>query len=262
MTGTTRPDAERQGRGTRTRWLRLSGLAGVLGAVLWTLGDILLIGSNAPSADYPLIFDTHADRIDTVKAAQMISADETRLAAGALVANIGIVFYLAGSWHLFRALLPAGRWWARTVFVLFLCGNAWAPLGHAGYYYLGMTYKTLLAAPDESHKAILDLADQFHQVLQIAWYLAIVTLGLALVGLAVRIALGETAWPRWFALLANPLSLLAIGTSIAWIAPEPVGTWLNGAAFNLGLLVIYTITTILLWNGGRLGRGEVAMARR
>jgi hypothetical protein len=85
-----------------------------------------------------------------------------------------------------------------------LCGNAWAPLGHAGYYYLGVVYKTLLETPPEARHALLDLGAHFHRVLQIAWYTPIVTLGLALLGLGVAIALEHTAWPRWFALLANP----------------------------------------------------------
>jgi hypothetical protein len=229
------------------RWLRLTGIAGVIGALLWTLGDVLIVGADAPATDYPLIFDTYADRVDTAKAAVMLPSSEVRLAAGALVANVGIVFYLAGSWHLFRGMLPAGRRWAWPVFVLLICGNAWAPLGHAGYYYLGMVYKTLLDTPPDAHEALLDLGAQFHRVLQIAFYLPIVTLGLALLGLGVGIALGRTAWPRWFALVANPVSLVAIGTALAIIAPQPVETWIGGAAFNLGLLVVYLTSTILLW---------------
>ena len=236
---------------TSFRWLRLAGSAGVIGAILWTLGDVLLIGAKAQVADYPLVLETYADRVDTDKAAMMLPSSQARLAAGALIANVGIVFYLAGSWHLFRGLLPAGRLWAWPVFVLLLCGNAWAPLGHAGYYYLGMVYKTLAATPAESHAAILELGARFHHVLLIAWYLPIVTLALALLGLSVRVALGRTAWPRWFALVANPVSLLAIGTAIAFVSPEPVATWLGGAAFNLGLLVLYLLSTLLLWKGGR-----------
>lgn len=33
--------------------------------------------------------------------------------------------------------------------------------------------------------------------------------------------------------------------------PEPAHTWLDGAAFNLGWLVVYAVSTALLWNGGR-----------
>lgn len=231
------------------RWLRLAGIAGIVRAILWTLGDALIIGAKANTADYPLIFGTYADRVETDMAAMMLPSSEARLAAGALVADVGIVFYLAGSWHLFRGLLPAGRAWAWPVFVLLICGNAWSPLGHAGFYYVGMVYKTLLATPTEAHAVLLDLGKDFHDVLRIAWLLPIVTLGLALLGLGIAIALGRTAWPRWFTLVANPVSLVAIGIGIAFVSPEPVATWLDGAAFNLGWLVVYLVSSVLLWNG-------------
>lgn len=233
--------------GASLTWLRLAGIAGIIGAILWTLGDALILGGKAEPADYPLLFQTYADRVETDMAARMISSSQARLAAGALVADVGVVFYLAGSWHLFRGLLPAGRRAAWAVFVLLLCGNAWSPLGHAGFYYVGMAYKTLLAAPPEAYAALLDLGAQFHDLLTITWLLPVATLGMALLGLAILVALGRTAYPRWFALIANPVSLVGIGTVIAFASPEPISTWLNGAAFNLGWLVVYVLSTILLW---------------
>lgn len=241
---------------TSLQWLRLAGIAGVIGAILWTLGDALIIGAKADAGGYPLLLKTYADRIETDMAAMMLPSSEARLAAGALVADVGVVFYLAGSWHLFQGLLPAGRVWAWPVFALLVCGNAWSPLGHAGFYYLGMAYKTLLVTPADAHPALLELAAHFHEVLLIAWLLPVVTLGLALLGLCIAIALGTTAWPRWFALIANPVSLVAIGMGIAFAAPEPVATWLGGAAFNLGWLVVYALSTVLLWRGERLCRAR------
>ena len=233
-----------------THWFRITGLAGMIGAAMWILGDILLIGANANTAEYPLIFDFYADQIDTPKAAMMVSSSPARLGAGVLVANIGIVFYLAGSWHFFHGLLPAGRRGARIIGGLLICGSAWAPLGHAVYYYLGMTYKTLLVTPAAAHPALLDLAADFRLILQIAWSMPIITLGMAFLGVGLHIASGDTRWPRWFAIFANPLTLVGLGTLIAIVSPEPLRTWLNGAAFNLGLLVIYTMSTILLWRSG------------
>lgn len=232
---------------------RAAGIAGVVGAILWTLGDALIVGGKATAAGYPLLFQTYAHRIEPKLAAAMVSSSQARLAAGALVADVGIVFYLAGSWHLFRGLLPAGSKWAWPIFALLICGNAWSPLGHAAFYYLGMTYKTVLVTPPAAHQALLDLAARFHDMLLVAWLLPIVTLGLALLGLGVTIARGRTAWPRWFALIANPVSLVLIGMAIPFLTPEPIRTWLGGAAFNLGWLIVYLFSTVLLWNGARSG---------
>lgn len=231
--------------------IRLSGISGIVGAVFWTLGDALIIGAKAAPADFPLVLQTYADRIAFEGMPMMLPSSEARLAAGVLVADVGIVFYLAACWHLLQGLRPAGRWWAWPAFALFVAGNAWSPLGHAGFYYVGMAYKTILVTPVEAHSALLDLGARFHDVLTIAWLLPIVTLGIALLLLGLAIALGRTAWPRWFALVANPVSLVGIGMLIAFVSPEPVRTWLEGAAFNLGFFVVYALSTALLWNGGR-----------
>lgn len=231
--------------------LRAAGIAGVIGAIFWTLGDGLIVGVKAAAEDYRLLFQTYANQIKPELAAVTVPASQARLAAGALVADVGIVFYLVGSWHLFRGLLPAGGKWAWPIFVLLICGNAWSPLGHAAFYYLGMAYKTVLVTPPEAHQAVLDLAVHFQDLLLIAWLIPIVTLGLALLGLGITIALGQTAWPRWFALIANPVSLVAIGVAIPLALPEPLQTWLAGAVFNIGWFVIYLTSSVLLWNGGR-----------
>jgi hypothetical protein len=236
----------------RSWQVRLSGMAGILGAILWTLGDALIIGAQAAGGELSPALSSHAGQIHLDIAVMMLSSSEPRLAAGALVADVGIVFYLAGCWHLLQGLLPAGRLWAWPCFALLVCGNAWSPLGHAGFYYLGMVYKTLAQAPADAQAALLELSDQFHRVLTIAWLLAVVTLGLALLLLGAVIARGRSAWPRWFALVANPLSLVVIGTVIARVLPEPSHTWLLGAGFNLGWLVVYALSTALLWNANRV----------
>ncbi|MBA4752661.1 MAG: hypothetical protein H2055_10615 [Sphingopyxis sp.] len=231
--------------------LRLCGIAGVIGAILWIIGDALIIGAKASQDDYPLILKTYSDRIQFDGVALMLPSSEARLAAGALVADVGIVFYLAGCWHLLEGLRPAQGGWRWPAFALLVAGNAWSPLGHAGFYYVGMVYKTILETPTAAHDALLDLGQHFHNVLVIAWLMPIVTLGLALLLLGIVIALGRTSWPRWFALIANPISLIAVGMLIARVLPEPAQTALDGAVFNLGWLVVYGLSTVLLWNGRR-----------
>ncbi len=228
-------------------WMRLTGLAGIIGALLWIAGDALIIGGKAQPSDYPLLLKTYADRIGFGALDMMLPLSEPRLAAGALIANIGIVFYLAASWHLFRALCPAGPRLAWAVFILLICGNAWSPLGHAAFYFVGMVYKTLLEVPDAAHGALLALGDHFHRVLMIAWLLPVVTLALALLLLAIAIARGGTLYPRWLALLFNPVSFLAVGVGLPYLLPAPLRTVFEGAAFNIGWLFVYGLSTALLW---------------
>jgi hypothetical protein len=235
-------------RVTAQTMIRLSGLAGIVGALFWIMGDALIIGAHASASDYPLLLKAYASHIHFDALDRMLPSSERRLAAGALVADVGIVFYLAGSWHIYAGLRRAGMWSAWPVFALLIAGNAWSPLGHAGFYYVGMVYKTILATPPDAHAALLVLADQFRQVLTFAWILPIATLGLALLLLSVAVARGKSDYPRWAFLVFNPLSFLTIGAGIPFVLPEPAHTWLAGAGFNIGWLVLYGLSTFLLWN--------------
>jgi len=232
-------------------WLRLAGIAGIIGSLFWIAGDALIIGAKAQPSDYPLLLQTYADRIGFGALDMMLPSSEPRLAAGALIANVGIVFYLAGSWHLFRALRPAGPKLAWATFILLICGNAWSPLGHAAFYYVGMVYKTVLEVPEAAHGALLALADHFHRVLLIAWLLPVVALALALVLMTIAIARGGTLYPRWVAFLFNPIAFLAIGAGIPHLLPQPLHTWLEGAGFNIGWLFVYGLSTALLWRDAK-----------
>lgn len=46
------------------RKLRLTGIAGIIGAICWTIGDAAIVGENAQPRDYPLLLIRYADRID------------------------------------------------------------------------------------------------------------------------------------------------------------------------------------------------------
>lgn len=229
--------------------LRLAGIAGIAGAIGWTIGDALIIGAKASAGDYPLLLTTYAGRIPFHGLPLMLPSSEPRLAAGALIADFAIPLYLAGSWHLYQGARGAGRWWAFAILALLMAGNAWSPLGHAAFYFVGMTYKAILAVPASAHGALLELGARFNHVLIVAWLLPIVTLGVALLLLGIAIALGRTAWPRWMAAVVNPVSLVVIGM-VSNLLPEPLRTWLDGAAFNIGWLAVYLLSTVLLWNGG------------
>lgn len=236
--------------------IRVSGLAGVAGAVCWTLGDALIVGGHATIADYPLLMRDYAGRIAFGALAETLSSSERRLAFGALVANVAIPLYLLGSWHFYRGILPGGKILAAIVFALLICGNAWSPLGHAAFYFIAMVYKTVMLAPEAAHGALLDLGTQFHRVLTIAWLLPVMTLALAMLLLAVAVARGGTYYPRWAAAVLNPVSLMAIGVGLPYAMPEPLKTWLHGAGINIGWLFAYAFSTALLWTAPMSRRAD------
>jgi hypothetical protein len=231
----------------RSNIIRLTGLAGILGAICWTIGDMAIVGENAAAADYPLLMQKYADRISFHGLAQTLPASEARLAFGALIADLSIPLYLIGSWHLYRAVRNS-NWLAKLLFALLICGNAYSPLGHAAFYFVAMIYKTMLLVPESAHGALLELGERFHHVLLIAWSAAVCCLAAALTILAALIAKGRTVYPRRAALLLNPMTLIAIGHMLPRLLPAPLSTWLIGAGINIGWLIVYSFSTLYLWN--------------
>ena len=227
--------------------VRLAGIAGILGAICWTIGDMLIVGEQAVPTDYALLMVHYADQIDFGGLAYMLPASEARLAWGALIAALTIPLYLAGSWHLYQAARPAGRAVSWAIFTLLVCGNAYSPLAHASFYFVGMVYKTILVVPTAAHAPLLALGRDFTRVLHISYIAAVAGLVLGLGLLALMTALGRTAHPRWVAIVVNPVSLLLIGHLTPYLTPQPLRMWLGGAAINIGWLVAYGITTTCAW---------------
>ncbi|MGN6117903.1 MAG: DUF6796 family protein [Nitrobacter sp.] len=231
---------------TSVRIIRLAGFAGLLGAVGWIVGDALIVGGHATPADFPLLMKDYAGRIAFGALAETLPSSEPRLAAGALIAYATIPLYLIGSWHFYRGAKPAGLM-AGLMFALLVCGNAWSPLGDAAFYFIGMLYKTVPLVPASGHAALLDLGNQFHRVLMIAWILPVATLALGMIALAGTIALGRTHYPRWTATLLNPVTMIAVGMALPYALPQPLRTWLHGAGINIGWLFAYGASIIVLW---------------
>lgn len=218
----------------------------MVGAILWSIGDMLLVGGTANPADYPLLSDTYAPRISFGALPLMLGLSEHRLSIGALLNNPAIPLYLAGSWHLYCGARPAGRMLSLSVLILLICGNAWSPLGHAGFYYVGRVYQMILIAPPDAHAVLLTLGDEFNRMLLIAWLLPVLTLGCGRLLLCAAILTGKSDYPRWSALFINPAIPLLIAVAGSTL-PAPLGPWLYAAVLNVAFLMIYASSTALLW---------------
>jgi hypothetical protein len=214
---------------------------------------MLLVGENARPEDFPLLLGRYASQIDFGGLSFMLPASEPRLAAGALVAALTASLYLAGAWHLFQVAHPAGGRWSAAVFGLLVFGFANAPLGHAGFYFVGMAYKTILAVPESAHPALLALGNRFSHVLLIAYVAAVGGIVLGLTLLAILAALGRTLWPRWMALVVNPVALALIGNAVPLLTPQPVCTWLGGAGISIGTLALFGLSLRMTRRRGRPG---------
>lgn len=226
--------------------LRLAGLAGVLAAVAWIVGDMLLVGHLANAADYPWLA-AHAEQVDARMALHLLGVPVSQLAAGALWAVFSMPLYLCGGWHLWRGLRGSGRLWSMPAVALIFLGYALSPLPHAAFYFVGATWQAVAAADPAAQQQLLTLAAGFHRVLEWTWYPAVACQLLGLLWFSAAVARGGGSYPRWFALTANPvvLGLLAIGGPL--LLGGSASHALGAAAFNVIWLLVYLQSLALLW---------------
>jgi hypothetical protein len=236
------------------RMLRATGLAGIVAAIAWTLGDALLLGARANPGDYPIL-TTYAGasglKAQVVQAGiQFFSSSPYRLAAGALVAVLTTPLYLAATWHIYQALKPAGKWPSFGPLLLLGIGYVYAPFVHGSFYYIAEMVKLLPELEPPAQAAVLETATRATAVLFGTYFiLAAVTIA-GFIWMIVTVARGRSRYPRWVA-IANPIVMIVIGSLLSRILPPPSSIWLDGAGLNLGMLLFMTLSTTLLWREPR-----------
>ncbi|MFB7916919.1 DUF6796 family protein [Streptomyces sp. NPDC056061] len=227
--------------GTAGGRVGLAGIAGILASIAWLAGDILLLGKPVVSADlHPVLGDY--DGMSAVSLAAMLPASTARLAWGALLGVLTGPLYLVACRHLYQGLRPAGRLLALPPFWLLTSGFAIAPFVHGSFFYWGLAARAIDASGDRS-AALAALPGDMADVLFTAYAALMVCWVLGSVWMAVCVLRGGAALPRW-AWFVNPLICLPVGGLVAMLMP---GTALQGAQLSIGNLLLFTLSTIVLW---------------
>ncbi|MFI4970568.1 MAG: DUF6796 family protein [Lysobacterales bacterium] len=210
---------------------RLSGLAGLAGALLFFAGDMLFYGYFGPGRGFA------AGMLATVQ-----QASPERLVVGGLLGPVAACMCIVGFWHVYRNVRPdaatAGRVMFAAFFVLMVAGSAihtlWASNGFALKYCAGQgpPCADLLTAI----RSYWSLADTLGEI---PGYIGALLL-------AALVLLGKTWYPRWTT-IANPAVLIAV-SSFASSAPSPVGAILVGGSINLSIATFFAVSTVTTWN--------------
>jgi hypothetical protein len=222
--------------------LRLSALAGLLSAICWAIGDILIVGFKANPEAYPAIMNTPL-LPDKEFAALMVAGSTGRLAAGALAAVFSIPLMLLALYHIYKLMESCGRRFAKCAAAALFLGFAWSPMAHAAFFYFGETVKTALAVDPASAERVFAMAKSFSDMLYIVYFPAVGMTALGWVLASIAMLRKKTKFPRWFGLItpfpASIFCLLAVP-----LLPEVLSTPLAGAGFNLGGMIFYTASCV------------------
>ena len=231
---------------TERKLLVLTGLGGLVGALAYATGDVLMHGLSADLGDFPAVA-AYADMIDDM--VPMLALSETRLFAGSLSVLYLAPLYLAGVWHVYLALRPAGRRTALPPFLLLFWLYTMSPLVHGMFYGLGESLFALNEVVVEAQPRIAELYRR--QTVALIVVYAPVLLA-ALVGwgwVSVAIARGRTLYPRWMAVL-NPIAFLFLFLYLGSSIPGSLGLGVRAASTNLGGVIFFSVSTWILWKRG------------
>jgi len=201
------------------RRLRFTGVAGILGACVMVAGDMFYYYQLDP---------------DQSREVTMRNVADWRWLAGGAAAPVAAWLYALGSWHMFMTLRPAGKWLARCAFVSFAAVMIFCGVFHAAFAAMGT------AGNMPRVHAYLNL------LLQIVYVPAAIWTTLFIFAVLFR----PTRYPRWIVLITPTLFYLiedALVTRLPGIPRALIGGGFN----NLILLLFFTVSTVLVWKGGR-----------
>jgi uncharacterized protein DUF6796 len=214
-----------------TRMHRLTGLCGVLGALLFFVGDMLFYGHLGSG-------DTFAAGMRSTVAV----ASRTRLFAGGLVGPPAACLCIAGFWHVRHNVKRSAGKLREILFFAFgalmVAGSAvhtlWTAKGLALKYCLdeGPACSALLGAIEDYWRLAYDIG-------AVPGYLGAVLL-------LVLVLAGRTRYPKW-TVLANPAALGLLSGLLRRL-PAPFGAILVGGSTNLTIAAFFLVSLLTTWS--------------
>lgn len=217
-------------------------ISGIFASICWIIGDILLVGFTPAPELYPLLSETYASNLDVDLATLMLSGSTNRLMWGALIAVFSMPFYL---YSIFSVAQLLKRKFMMPVFILLLIGYSYMPLGHAGFFYVGEIYKTILATDVVAHARLLETAGGFVKILSITWMASIGITAIGWLVFGIFVWQGKTVLKR-SAILLNPILLTLIFVIISKLLPSPAGDYIGCAIFNEANLVFFVVLLVVV----------------
>lgn len=213
-----------------TTWaLRLFGISGILGSILFIFGDLLY--HHIPgSRDNP-----------TVKMSKM---PEARLLNAGMLGLIGCWLYTLASIHIFIAFRPVGEIFAFILALIFAAVMICYGVSHTAYFAIATGAKTA-----DRLGADVELGGKLGKVFfQRMVYITYIPVTISSLMMIYGIATGTSMYPRWM-VACLPIVIYLLRSPVTRILKGHTKELVNDSYDNIVLFVFYVLSTFLLWNG-------------
>jgi hypothetical protein len=224
--------------------LRITGLLALVGALLYAVGDVLLLASKASFENYPRLKPFSKLLSD---AERMVVLPPNRMIWGALLGVFATPLVLAGFWQVYQGLHGADENLVLVTGLLFAVASIIGAFVHGTFYYMGEYVQALNKVEDGSQAVIAEMIARHRKVLIITYAPLLVLIIIASVLFSILVASGKTSFPVWMAAI-NPVSMTIAWLIIKRMLPQFVRDGTEGAGFNIAYLAFFAFTTITLWN--------------
>ena len=226
-----------------TTVLRTSGLLAALGALVYVIGDALLLASKASLADS---FNLQAHPKLLSGAEKMVVLPWRRLIGGGLLGVFATLLVLPGFWLIFQGLVPAGLWLALPPVLFFVCASVIGAFVHGSFIYLGEYVQALNQVGAESQPVVARMLTHHRTIMAITYGFVAVCILVASIWYSTLVALGKTMFPAWMAVI-NPITVILAWLLLKRILPTRVRDVTEGAGFNIGYVVFFISITVAIW---------------
>lgn len=224
--------------------LRITGLLAVIGAVLYAIGDVLLLASKASLNDYPKLKPYAKLLSDSEK---MIVLSPNRMIWGALLGVFTTPLILAGFWQIYHGLARANEAIALTTFLLFGIASVIGTFVHGTFYYMGEYVQALNKVDEQSQGIIAEMIARHRKVLILTYAPLLIFIIIASILFSIMVGMGSTRFPTWMAAI-NPVTMTIVWLLLKRVLPQVICDATEGAGFNIAYFVFFLSTTITLWN--------------
>jgi len=223
--------------------LKTTGLLAFTGALLYAIGDVLLLASKVNLDQYPKLKPFAKLLSDSEK---MVVLSPKRMMWGALLGVFATPLVILGYWQVYQGLGGGMDWAVLATFGLFGCASIIGTFVHGTFYYMGEYIRALNQVGEESQSIIAGMIERHKKVLIFTYAPVMIFIVAASILFSILVFSGKTAFPVWMAGI-NPVTMTIAWLILKRILPQFVRDWTEGAGFNIAYMAFFACTTITLW---------------
>lgn len=233
-------------------FIHLTGILAVIGALLYAVSDVLLLGYEVGKLQAPPAA-TEADlepfALSPFSARDLLNLavlPASRLAWGGLLGVLATPLLIAGLWPLFNALRPAGLWWALAPTLLLAYAMILAPFVHGSFIYVEQNAQALAHLSAEARPVLGPIFRLQQQLLTRTYLVLLIALILSALLYSIVVLIFETLLPPWMAAV-NPVTTSLVFLLLKRLLPRQLTRYVEGAGFNIGFFLFFVLLAINLW---------------